>query len=166
MQHGRAELVFFFFKRVAWVDLPPGPFDLLEFSRLLLLDFHRRKLEDMEAAAIGIMEGEDPIQGCREILRQAKCLIVIDGLQSICDWDLIETTFLSQPTRKVTIIVITTEESIAKHSAKKHPDQLINVKCLEDGEAYDLFKQVGLIALKHCPPIFLLQFLIINIHRK
>ncbi|VAI53806.1 unnamed protein product [Triticum turgidum subsp. durum] len=131
-------------ERFAWVDVP-DPFDLVEFSRLLHLGFHRCDLETMEAVAIGIMQGQDPIHGCREILLQDGYLtitIIIDGLRSTYDWDLIETALLSQPTTKSTIVVITTEESIAKHSVKHQADQMINVKCLEDDEAYDIFKKI------------------------
>ncbi|XP_044321220.1 uncharacterized protein [Triticum aestivum] len=139
-----------YLERFAWVDVPAGPFDLVEFSRLLLLDFHHCDLEAMEAAAIGIMQGQDPIQGCREILRQDGYLVIIDGLRSTHDWDLIETVFLSQPTKKAKIVVITTEESIAKHCVKPQANEVINVKCLEDADACLIFNKVRLIALKHC----------------
>ncbi|VAH54979.1 unnamed protein product [Triticum turgidum subsp. durum] len=139
--------------KFAWVDVP-DPFDLVEFSRLLLLDLHRCDLQAMEAAAIGIMQGQDPIQGCREILHQDGYLIIIDGLRSTYDWDLIETTFLYRPTTNVRIVVITAEESIAKHSVKQQADQMINVKCVADGEACDIFNKVRLIALKHCHALF------------
>ncbi|XP_044335814.1 disease resistance protein Pik-2-like [Triticum aestivum] len=38
-----------------------------------------RNLKGMEAAAIGIMDGEDPIQGCREIMRQDGYIVIIDA---------------------------------------------------------------------------------------
>ncbi|XP_044335815.1 disease resistance protein Pik-2-like [Triticum aestivum] len=59
--HFREKLITHDIQRSAWVDVP-DPFNLVEFSRLLLLDFHRPDLEAMEAAAIGIMQGQDPIQ--------------------------------------------------------------------------------------------------------
>ncbi|VAI53804.1 unnamed protein product [Triticum turgidum subsp. durum] len=129
-------------RRFAWVDLPDGPFDLVKFSRLLLLNFNRCDLKAMEAAAIGIMQGQDPIQRCREILRQGQYVVIIDGMRSTYDWDLIETVFVSQSTVEATIVVITTEESIAKHIVKQQADQMINVKCLEDDEAYAIFKKI------------------------
>ncbi|XP_044318704.1 disease resistance protein Pik-2-like [Triticum aestivum] len=126
--------------KFAYVDVP-DPFDLVEFSRLLLLDFHRCDLEAMEAAAIGIIQGQDPIQGCREILRQDGYLVIIDGLQFTYDWDLIETVFLSPITTESIIVVITTEESIAKHCVKQQVDRVINIKCLEDDVANSAFEQ-------------------------
>ncbi|XP_037488243.1 uncharacterized protein LOC119366587 [Triticum dicoccoides] len=127
--------------KFAWVDVP-DPFDLVEFSRLLLLDFHQGNLKAMEAAAIGIMEGEDPIQGCREIMRQDGCIVIIDGLRSTYHWDLIETVFLSQPTTEAKIVVITTEQRIAKHCVKQQVDQMVNVKCAEDHEACEIFEKL------------------------
>uniref|UniRef100_R7W3B5 NB-ARC domain-containing protein n=1 Tax=Aegilops tauschii TaxID=37682 RepID=R7W3B5_AEGTA len=126
--------------KFAWVDVP-DPFDLVEFSRLLLLDFHQRNLKGMEAAAIGIMDGEDPIQGCREIMRQDGYIVIIDGLRSTYHWDLIETVFLSQPTTEAKIVVITAEERIAKHCVKQQVDQMVNVKCAEDHEACEIFEK-------------------------
>ncbi|XBI60679.1 hypothetical protein VPH35_041579 [Triticum aestivum] len=130
--------------KFAWVDVP-DPFDLVEFSRLLLLDFHQRNLKGMEAAAIGIMDGEDPIQGCREIMRQDGYIVIIDGLRSTYHWDLIETVFLSQPTTEAKIVVITAEERIAKHCVKQQVDQMVNVKCAEDHEACEIFEKVRFI---------------------
>lgn len=73
----------------------PQPFNLTDLCQRLLLDFYLDDLDAKENAAIGMMEGQDPIQGCRQILRENRCLLVIDGLQSKDDWDLINTALLS-----------------------------------------------------------------------
>lgn len=114
----------------SWVDVPHS-FDLSDFSWHLLLDFQSTH-EEKVAAAAGLMKGQDPIQACREILREKKCMVVIDGLQSKQDWDIIRKTFFSAlPTQSGSlIIVITNEKSVAKHSVDDKEDQLLKVKRL------------------------------------
>ena len=56
--------------------------------------------------------------------------MVINGLQSMGDWDLIKSKFLSKPT-KGCILVVTNEETVATHCVKDHQYQAINVKDLE-----------------------------------
>jgi hypothetical protein len=128
-------------QRFGWVDVP-DPFDLVEFSRRLLLDFHGRDRHAMEIVAAGILQGQDPIQGCRQILCQGQCLLVIDGLRSTHDWDLIEAALLSQPTEYSFKIVITNKEDVAKYCVHQEANRMINVKCLEDDDALHLFKKV------------------------
>lgn len=48
------------FDMFGWVHVP-DPFDLAEFSRRLLLDFHSLDPHEMEARAVGIVQGQDPI---------------------------------------------------------------------------------------------------------
>ncbi|KAF7056214.1 hypothetical protein CFC21_079194 [Triticum aestivum] len=72
------------FTAYSWVDVP-HPFNLTEFSRRLLLDFHSDDLQAKETAIVGIIEGQDPIQGCRRFLREHECFVVIDGLWSTDD---------------------------------------------------------------------------------
>ncbi|XP_047072674.1 uncharacterized protein LOC124681946 isoform X2 [Lolium rigidum] len=101
------------FRMFSWVYVQ-HPFNLINFSRRLLLDFHSDDLQSKRSAAVGIMEGQDPIQGCCEFLRKYKCLVVVDGLGSRDDWDSIRDAFLSEPT-KGWIIVITNNENVAKY---------------------------------------------------
>lgn len=92
------------------------------------------------AAAAGLKNGQDPIQACREILHEKKYLVVIDGLQSKQDWDIIRKTFFSElhTSRGSHIIVITNEKSVAKHSVDDKKDQLLKVKHLRDGDSIRL----------------------------
>jgi hypothetical protein len=85
------------FQMYSWADVP-DPFNLVEFSRRLLLDFHSDDLQTKENAILGITEGQDPIQGCRKFMSEYECLVVIDGLRSQDDWDLIKAALLSVTT--------------------------------------------------------------------
>ncbi|XP_071684938.1 uncharacterized protein [Lolium perenne] len=86
------------------------------------------------------MKGQDPIQACREILNEEEYIVVIDGLQSKQDWDIIRKTFFSElhTSRGSHIIVITNEKSVAKHSVDDKKDQLLKVKHLRDGDSIGL----------------------------
>lgn len=127
------------FTMFSWVNVP-HPFNLTDFSRRLLLDFHSDDMQAKEAAAVGIVEGHDPIQGCCRIMSEQKCVIVIDGLRSKDDWDMIKATFLPYTT-KTRMVVVTNEETVAKHCVDEK-DRVVNVKGLEDDSALNLFKKV------------------------
>ncbi|KAF7099507.1 hypothetical protein CFC21_101133 [Triticum aestivum] len=130
------------FMKYIWVDMP-YPFSLTEFSIHLLSDFHSYDLEAKESAAIGVIEGQDPIQECCKILREEKCFLVIDGVRSTYDWDLIKGAFLTDPTQNNnTIVVITNEASIAMHCTPEK-DKVINIKCFNAGKARMLFTKVN-----------------------
>uniref|UniRef100_A0A453TDF8 Uncharacterized protein n=1 Tax=Aegilops tauschii subsp. strangulata TaxID=200361 RepID=A0A453TDF8_AEGTS len=144
---GKSAIVSFFYDLVAfkydmcgWVDVP-HPFNLRDLCRSLLLDFYSDDVYAKETALIGMMEGQDPIQGCRKVLSENKCLLVIDGLQSTHDWDLIKSTLLFGPVSGSSTIVITREESIATYCADRKQD-IINVKGLETGKALYLFRKI------------------------
>jgi hypothetical protein len=127
------------FTMCSWVDVT-RPFNLTDLSCHLLLDFHSDDTQAKEKAAVGIMEGQDPVQECRRIMCEYRSLVVIDGLQSREDWDLIKAAFLPDSTNAC-IIVITNEESIATHCVDNE-DQVVNVKGLEADAALTLFKKV------------------------
>jgi hypothetical protein len=128
------------FTMCSWVDVR-HPFNLTDLSRHLLLDFHSDDLQANEKAAISIMEGQDPVQECRRIMHEYRCLVVIDGLQSREDWDLVQTAFLLDSTNAC-VIVITNEERVAAHCVDNKEDKVINVKGLEADAALTLFKKV------------------------
>jgi len=116
-----------------WVDVP-DPFDLTDFSWRLLLDFHSDDPQAKENAAVSMMEGEDPILECCKFLQKEECFVVIDGLRSTQDWDLIKATFLSEPA-KGTIIVITNEAKVAAHCVENNENRVLNVRRLEADDA-------------------------------
>jgi hypothetical protein len=101
------------FKRHSWVDVS-HPFDLGVFSRRLFLNFHSDDLRAKEIIAVGLLGDAGVIKRCRHILREEHCLVVINGLKSIDDWDMIKGALLSKPT-KGCIIVITEDEIQARY---------------------------------------------------
>ncbi|KAL6868110.1 hypothetical protein ACP4OV_014955 [Aristida adscensionis] len=121
------------FEKYCWVDLS-HPFNLRDFCRSLLLDFHSGSLH-----SLGI---KDHIQECRHILKEHRCLVVIDNLLSMEEWDSIQTALVSRPSSSI-IIVITTEATIATHCADNE-EAVFNVKGLEAEAAYKLFKKQSL----------------------
>jgi hypothetical protein len=123
-----------------WVDVP-NTFSLIDLSSRLLSDFHSDNLESKETVAIGMMEGQDPFQACRKFLQQGNYYIVIDGLRSIHDWDLIKVAFFSKPF-KGSLVVATNEEHLAKYCADQNSSNIVNVKGLEADAALNLYKKV------------------------
>lgn len=136
------------FSYYSWVDVP-HPFNLTEFSRRLLLDFHSDDIQAKEEASISIIEGQDPIQGCRNIMSQYSYLVVFDGLRSKDEWDLIKATFLSElsgHSALSTIVVITNEATVARYCVDNKDECVVNVKGLEAGESLGLFEKVCLLS--------------------
>uniref|UniRef100_N1R5M4 Disease resistance RPP13-like protein 4 n=1 Tax=Aegilops tauschii TaxID=37682 RepID=N1R5M4_AEGTA len=112
------------YKEYRWVNVS-HPFNLRDFCRSILSDSH---------------SGKDPIEECHQLLKQNRCLIVIDDINSKKDWELIKTSLLPRSSDSV-IIVITTDASIATYCAN-NKELVFNVKGLEAAAAFDLFKQV------------------------
>jgi hypothetical protein len=111
------------FDKFGWVDVS-HPFKLPDLCRSLLLDM------DVHPRDVSITQ-------CGQLLKENRCLIVIDGLQYEKEWDLIKDDFLLVPeSSKSLIIVITTEESIARHCSQEH---MFHVKGLETDAAFKLF---------------------------
>jgi hypothetical protein len=129
----------------AWVDVP-SPFNLTDFAWRLLLDFYSDDPHAKESAAVSMVEEgrQVLILECRKILRTGKCLVVMDGVHSKQDWDLIKDTFLAEPI-KGTIVVITNEEEVAMHCAENDKSRAINVTRLNANAALSLFEKVCLL---------------------
>ena len=117
------------FERHSWVDVP-DPFNLKVFAQRLFLEFHSNDIRANEIKAVGTMGEPGLIHRSCKFLSEEDCLVVINGLQSMGDWDLIKSKFLSKPT-KGCILVVTNEETVATHCVKDHQYQAINVKDLE-----------------------------------
>ncbi|CAM0953018.1 unnamed protein product [Alopecurus aequalis] len=124
-----------------WADVP-HPFNLTDLSWKLLRDFYSDDHHAKSSAAISIMEGQDPVQECRRFLREHRCLVVIDGLRSKDDWDLIKAAFLPDSTNAC-IVVITNEASVAKYCVHNKGRQVVNVKGLEAETALNLFQEIA-----------------------
>lgn len=138
------------FEMFSWVDVP-AKFHLTDLCWHLLLDFHSNNFENKDTAAIGIMEGRDPVQECCKILRQNRCLVVIDGLRSTHDCDLIKHAFSSEiNTNKSCIVVISNSKNVAEHVIRDVAgSKVLIIKSLPAGVARSIFTQVCLLSLRH-----------------
>jgi hypothetical protein len=140
------------FTMYSWVDVS-HPFNLRNLAWSLFSE-----LQSDSHQQNGI---SNPIQECHELLEKHRCLVVIDGLQSTEEWDLIRHSLVSTHSRSI-IVVITTEASIAIHCANRE-EAMYNVKSLEDDEACDLFKKEVCFHTRYSP-ILLVSNLICQIH--
>ncbi|KAI4973000.1 disease resistance protein PIK6-NP-like [Hordeum vulgare subsp. vulgare] len=127
------------FDKYAWVDVS-YPFNLRDFSRSILLNFRSESLQANKDNDIDTMGSKNPIVECREILEQGRCLVVIDGLQSTKEWDLIQAELVCGYSTNG-IIVITTEASVAKYCEGNNGELVFNVKGLQAEDAFALFEK-------------------------
>lgn len=123
------------FAKHAWINVR-HPFNPTDFARSLLLNFHSKPLQS-----------KDPIQECCSFLHVHKCLIVIDGLQSKEDWDWIKSNLTQHGHSGGCIIIITSDERVAKQCAVSSNDAVYNVKGLEPNAARELFEKVCLLPI-------------------
>ncbi|WVZ50444.1 hypothetical protein U9M48_001696 [Paspalum notatum var. saurae] len=120
------------FEKFGWVDVS-HPFNIRDFSWRLLLDLYSGSLQHGSMLRI-----RDPIQECCRLLKKCACLIVIDGLQSTEEWDLIKTALAIEDNQdRSRIIVIANEESVASHCSPRW----WSVEGLEIDDALELFKK-------------------------
>ena len=141
------------FTMYSWVDVS-HPFNLRNLAWSLL-----SQLQSDSPQQNGI---SNPIQEFHELLEKHRCLVVIDGLQSTDEWDLIRHYLVSTHCRSI-IVVITTEASIAIHCANRE-EAMYNVKSLEDDEARDLFKKEVCFLARYLPILLVSLNLISQIH--
>ncbi|CAN6362733.1 unnamed protein product [Urochloa humidicola] len=118
------------FIKFGWIDVV-HPLNLMDFSRNLLSEFRSESHDGMEI--------KDPIQQCRKLLKEFRCLLVINNLQSMEEWDYIQNSLVSRHSQSL-IIVITTLEEIATYCADNEK-MVFNVIGLEAEAAFHLFKQ-------------------------
>jgi hypothetical protein len=123
--------------KYGWVDVS-HPFNLRDFSGSLLFGMHSVSLQTKDACR-ATMRIKDPIQECHMFLKKYPCLVVINNLQSTEEWDLIEASLVSRPSKTV-IVVLTTEASIAAHCAHSKED-VLNVKGLDAEASFSLFRK-------------------------
>jgi hypothetical protein len=132
-----------------WVNVP-HPFNLREFCRTLVLNLTSKPAKIQEDAAAELANMTNPVDVCHRLLsddeEHKRCLIVIDDLQTIEEWDTIKQELSFG--KFYCVILVTNESSVAKHCSGQDQDQLVfNVKGLADDDAYQLFDKV-LTALK------------------
>jgi hypothetical protein len=134
------------FEEHSWVDVP-RPFDINKFAVVLFLNFQSRDFQAKEIEEVCRKGDQGVIERCCKYLHENDCLVVINGLEARKDWDEIKTTFLSKPTKwtrtKSSIIVVTEDETVAKHCAPDQPNRLFDIKALQQDEVLDrLIKKV------------------------
>ncbi|TVU00667.1 hypothetical protein EJB05_53908, partial [Eragrostis curvula] len=103
--------------RHGWVDVS-YPFNLRNFCQSLLLQLHADSLQEKEAMYCETAGIRDPVQECHTILKNNRCLVIIDDLQSPEEWDLIQAALVSRPSESI-FIVVTNEARIALHCADR-----------------------------------------------
>lgn len=130
-----AEKDYGMFNMCGWVNVS-HPLNLIEFSQRLLLDMCSDYAETIYSE-----QADNAIQECREILRHCPCLVVIDGLQSKKDWDMIKAKLLHRNYRSCTV-VISTQATVTTYCVMSSDDRVCNVKRLEEEAALDLFRKV------------------------
>lgn len=120
------------FEKFGWVNVC-HPFNWRDLLWSLLLDLHSESLQRSST-----LRFKDPIQECRDLLHEHRCLVVIDGLRSMEERYLIKSA-LEIGHSKSRIIVITNEENVATQCATQN-NSVFNIKVLEADEVIDLFK--------------------------
>uniref|UniRef100_A0ACD5VG13 Uncharacterized protein n=1 Tax=Avena sativa TaxID=4498 RepID=A0ACD5VG13_AVESA len=133
------------FENYGWVDIS-NPFNLTDFAQRLLLNFDSESLHAEEIIGHHDMGSTNPIIECQSILKNKKCLVVIDDLQSTKEWDLIQAHLVSR-SRDNCIIVIATHESVARHCRGDKEALVYNVKSLESDSSFQLFRKK--VSAKH-----------------
>ncbi|KAK1625966.1 hypothetical protein QYE76_000281 [Lolium multiflorum] len=130
------------YNKYAWVELS-HPFDLWDFCRSLLLSFESQYLQASNAKH-GTMGSENPVAECREMLRFS-CFIVIDGLKSTEEWDMIKNELAYDQDNRTVIVVITTDERIATHCRGSKGPLTYHVKPMEPEAALQLFNEKSMM---------------------
>ncbi|CAL4992230.1 unnamed protein product [Urochloa decumbens] len=133
------------FEKCAFVTIM-RPFDLAELLRSLAVRLHdQSSKEDLldirfrnnkSLASMGI---EELTKCLSNILENKSCLIVLDDMSSIREWDLIKPVFHSME-KTSRIIVTTREENIANHCSGEN-GTVHNLQVLEPEEALYLFSK-------------------------
>ena len=120
----------------AWVSAP-HPFDIVDLCKGIY-----QFTADGDIYHYPPSEGEDIVLAWWDLLEREELqwLLVIDDLQSKEDWDLIRVNLISKASKSC-IIVITREETVARHCATSD-DAVCILKGLEDKTALRLFEEV------------------------
>ncbi|KAL5204151.1 hypothetical protein ABZP36_009022 [Zizania latifolia] len=128
------------FDRYGWADVP-HPFSPRDLCRGLLLDMCPELRHAEENADLFMSGVKDPIKECHGFLRDQRCLVVIDGLRSKEEWDLIKANLTDAGPSASSIIVVTNEACVAKYCAVPSK-AVLNLRSLEADKSLDLFRKV------------------------
>jgi len=116
------------------------PFVLQEILESLAMQL------DADSVGLGTQKvtgTEALIEVLDKVLARKRCLIVLDDLSSIREWDMIIQSFPKMESAS-RIIITTREENIARHCSQK-PENIYKLKVLEDSDALDLLTKKVLI---------------------
>jgi len=116
------------------------PFVLQEILESLAMQL------DADSVGLGTQKvtgTEALIEVLDKVLARKRCLIVLDDLSSIREWDMIIQS-LPKMESACRIIITTREENIARHCSQK-PENIYKLKVLEDSDALDLLTKKVLI---------------------
>ncbi|XP_062181838.1 disease resistance protein Pik-2-like [Phragmites australis] len=125
------------FEWYGWVDVS-YPFNLRDFCARILSYTLNQSVGEYAGRVPQSEPDKKIIQECEEYLRDNRCLVVVDGLQSKEEWDSIKK--LIHESSKSCIVVVTAEQSVAKHCAVQD-DAVYGVKALGSKAALQLFRQ-------------------------
>ncbi|XP_066387978.1 disease resistance protein Pik-2-like isoform X4 [Miscanthus floridulus] len=117
-----------------WVNAP-HPFDIVDMCMSIYGFTSDGRIEHYPPA-----EGEDIVLSWWDLLELRQWLLVIDDLGSMENWDVIKANLISRATKSC-IIVITRDESVARHCATSD-DAVCILKGLEADKAHCLFDEV------------------------
>ncbi|KAJ1254894.1 hypothetical protein BS78_K310400 [Paspalum vaginatum] len=129
-----------------WVPVVGEPFELVDFSRRVLLDLYNygfydgglQELFDIFGGnvfedVLHKMGEDDVIHRSREILigGEKQSLVVINGLRSKDEWDKIKSNILPEEPGKYCAVVVTDDKDVASHCADGVEDRLVEVKGID-----------------------------------
>lgn len=119
------------FQLYGWVDMysNPNPLNLEGFFSLSLLSYMRPQLKDADPNSNHGLTVEDD---CINLLTNNRCLVVIDGLQSVEDCQKLIDARLIYGHRNSCVILITEEESVATFWEGTTPHAVCYIKPLND----------------------------------
>lgn len=118
----------------AWVTV------LRPFNRDSLLRHLTLQLQDLTNAGDPAMEHNELVTELSRILKNQSCLIVLDDLSSIEEWNSMKTILV----KCKRIIATTREKFVAKHCSKDDQN-MYSLSGLEEPTALDLFKRKVLL---------------------
>ncbi|CAM0147531.1 unnamed protein product [Urochloa decumbens] len=133
------------FEKCAFVTIM-RPFNLAVLLRSLAVQLHEQSTKEelldsrfSNESSLAMMGIEELTKRLSNLLENKRCLIVLDDMSSIREWDLIKPVFHSMG-KTSRIIVTTREESIANHCSWEG-GTVHNLQVLEPEEAVYLFSK-------------------------
>jgi len=139
------------------------PFDLVELLKSLVVRLDqgsstKQQLLDNRAGTKKLsatMSVEELIEELKRLLNMKSCLIVLDDVSSISEWDQISPYLVPHLKETSRIIVTTRKNDIAEHCSGNQ-DKVYSLKVLDPNDAMHLFHKKGNINV--IPPFCFIYF--------